>query len=356
LRYIPELDGLRAFAILGVLLVHSNFALHTPALEMYRSWGWIGVDLFFVISGYLITSILLASKEKPGYYVNFYARRGLRIWPLYYLLLFFVFVASPHLGDWANQRLDLHIYHWRYYVLYVQNLVLPHLGSFALVITWSLCVEEQFYLVWPFLVRTFSRRTLERLVVATLALEPLIRLELQRYNSPFFAYYTPARLDSIAAGALVALRPRWLKHAWIAAPFAYVLLWRHEYVWSYSALALAFGWLVGYIVVNGSRILRWTPLCFIGKISYGVYIYHTIFFVLYWSTPLFRLADSLPLHHVWHLLFQIALPIPVATASWYLLEQPILKLKRFFETRRDTYQPLRPIEAAPELVLAEVGD
>jgi peptidoglycan/LPS O-acetylase OafA/YrhL len=264
LRYIPELDGLRAFAILGVLLVHSNFALQTPVLEMYRSWGWIGVDLFFVISGYLITTILLASKEQPGYYLNFYARRGLRIWPLYYLLLFFVFVASPHLGDWANQRLDLHVYHWRYYILYFQNLILPHLGSFALVITWSLCVEEQFYLVWPLMVRVCSRKTLERIVVAVLVLEPIIRFGLQKFHSPYFAYYTPARLDAIAAGALLALRPRALKYAWLAAPFAYALLWRKEFVFSYSALALAFGWLVGSIVTNGSRILRWAPLRFVG--------------------------------------------------------------------------------------------
>lgn len=353
MRYIPELDGLRAFAILGVLLVHSNFALHTPALEMYRSWGWIGVDLFFVISGYLITSILLASKEKPGYYVNFYARRGLRIWPLYYLLLVFVFVASPHLGDWADQRIDFHIYHWRYYALYTQNLVLPQLGSFALVITWSLCVEEQFYLVWPVLVRVCSRRTLERIVLTTFALEPLIRLGLQHFGSPFLSYYTPARLDAIAAGALVALRPRWLKHAWLAAPAAYVLLCRKEFVVSYSALALTFAWLVSYAVANGSRVLRFAPLRFLGKISYGVYIYHTIFFVLYWSTPLYRLADSLPWPHLWHLLFQISLPIPVAAASWYLLEQPILRLKRFFESDAQRSSERRPL---PALAFTESGD
>jgi peptidoglycan/LPS O-acetylase OafA/YrhL len=91
----------------------------------------------------------------------------------------------------------------------------------------------------------------------------------------------------------------------------------------------------------------------VGKVSYGVYIYHTIFFVLYWSTPLYRLADTLPLRHVWHLLFQIALPIPVAAASWYLLEQPILRLKRFFETGRGNDNVAH---RAPALALAEVGD
>jgi peptidoglycan/LPS O-acetylase OafA/YrhL len=330
LRYIPELDGLRAFAIFGVLLVHSNFALQTPLLEMYRSWGWIGVDLFFVISGYLITTILLVTKDKPAYYRNFYARRGLRIWPLYYLLLFFVFVASPHLGDWANQRLDPQVYHWRHYIFYFQNLVLPQLGSFALVITWSLCVEEQFYLVWPVVVRACTRQTLERVVIAVLLLEPVIRFALRHAHSAFFHYYTPARLDAIAVGALIALRPRWFKHAWLALPFAYVLLWRKEFVFAYSALAIVFGWLVSYAVANGSVLLRWSPLRFIGKISYGVYIYHTIFFTLYWSTPLYHIADTLPLRHVWHLLFQIALPLPFATASWYLLEQPMLRLKCFF--------------------------
>jgi len=303
---------------------------------MYRSWGWIGVDLFFVISGYLITSILLASRERPGYYLNFYARRGLRIWPLYYLLLFFVFVASPHLGEWANQRLDLRVYHWWYYVTYMQNLILPHLGSFALVITWSLCVEEQFYLVWPWMVRLCSRRGLQATAIGVLAAEPVLRYVLQRWESPMYGYWTFTRLDAIAAGALIALRPRALKHGWIAAPFAYWLLWHKDYNLSYTALALTFGWLVSWTVENGSRFLRWAPLCFIGKISYGLYIYHTIVFVVYWSTPLYKFADGLPWKHAWHLFFQVLMPIPIAAVSWYALEEPILRFKKFFEFGRKT--------------------
>jgi peptidoglycan/LPS O-acetylase OafA/YrhL len=83
-----------------------------------------------------------------------------------------------------------------------------------------------------------------------------------------------------------------------------------------------------------------------------VYIYHTIFFVLYWSTPLYRVADSLPLRHVWHLLFQIALPIPVAALSWYAVEQPILRLKHLFENRPES----RARKHVPALTLAEASD
>jgi peptidoglycan/LPS O-acetylase OafA/YrhL len=91
-------------------------------------------------------------------------------------------------------------------------------------------------------------------------------------------------------------------------------------------------------------------LRFVGRISYGIYIYHTIFFVLYWSTPLYRIADALPLRHVWHLVFQVALPIPAATVSWYALEQPLLRLKRFFVADRPGWFR---VPAAP---LPESGD
>jgi peptidoglycan/LPS O-acetylase OafA/YrhL len=333
IKYVPELDGLRAFAIFGVLAIHSNFALQTPWLEQVRGWGWAGVDLFFVVSGFLITSILLSARSKPHYYRNFYARRGLRIWPLYYLLLFYVFVLTPHLGKWADQHIDFSVYKWQYYVCYMQNLVFTRLGSFALVITWSLCIEEQFYLVWPFFVRLFSRRSLEYLLIAVLISQPLLRLYLHRENASMGFFFTFDRLDAIAAGALVALRPKWFRFAWLATPLAIYLLKVGEWDFMYLALAITFAGIVCLATSHRSRVLASWPLRSMGKISYGIYIFHPLVFTLYWYTPIHKLFMHFHLPPVFDFWAQVLLPIPVAALSWKYFEKPILSLKRHFEVR-----------------------
>ncbi|MFB3915714.1 MAG: acyltransferase family protein [Terriglobales bacterium] len=358
-RYIPELDGLRAFAILGVLMVHCNFPFHTPWLEMVRSWGWAGVDLFFVISGYLITSILLGSRERPHYFRNFYARRGLRIWPLYYLLLIYIFAVTPHLGKWARQDVDLHQYPWPYYALYIQNLVLKHLGSFALVITWSLCVEEQFYLLWPVVVRWCSRRKLEIGLLVVLVVELLLRYYMKYSGNGMYGFITWCRLDALAAGALIVLRPKWMKHGWVALPAALWLLWRQEWVLVYSALAIGFASIVAYLVSTPNRFLAWTPVSFTGKISYGIYIMHPLVFSIFWKTPLNWGVEHVPHANLIRMVGQVLLPIPFAALSWHLFEKPILGLKKYFDSdsqpktsaaREHPPEPLRGV------LPAEAGD
>jgi len=351
-RYIPELDGLRAVAIAGVLLIHSNFAFRLPWLEMVRGWGWAGVDLFFVISGYLITSILLGSREQPHYYRNFYARRGLRIWPLYYLLLLYVFVLAPHLGAWAKQDFDPAIIHWQYYLFYTQNLVYARLGSFALVITWSLCVEEQFYMLWPFVVRLCSRQGLMCLALAVLAVGTPFRIYLHHVNSSMGFFFTFSRLDAIAAGALVALHPRWFRYTWLLAPWAVWLLWRGRFEFVFLALALTFAGFVAYAVTSGSRLLRVRPLRFVGKISYGIYILHPVLMGVFWMTPLYSAAAHLPYTHIFRMLGQVLFTIPFAAVSWYGFEQPILRLKRFFEIGGES----RPSEVRREALAASAAD
>ena len=308
-----------------------------------RSYGWSGVDLFFVISGCLITSILLDTRDRPNYYRNFYARRGLRIWPLYYLLLLYVFVLSPHLGAWARQDFDPHVNRWPYYTFYMQNLAYARLGSFALVITWSLCVEEQFYLLWPFAVRLCSRRTLTALAVAVLLAGTPFRMYLHHVNCSLGFFFTFARLDPIAVGALVALHPKWFKYAWLAAPWAAWLLWHGEFEFVYLALALAFGSLVMHAVNTGSSLLRARPLRFVGRISYGMYILHPVMFGLFWLTPLYSAVAHWPHAALIRMAGQTLFPIPFAALSWHLLERPILGLKRFFESTegKPTEMPLR---------------
>jgi len=358
-RYIPELDGLRAFAILGVLMTHCNFGFRIPWLEMVRKWGWGGVDLFFVISGYLITSILLGSRERPHYFRNFYVRRGLRIWPLYYLLLIFIFAVSPHLPwAFAKQDVDLRLYPWPYYALYIQNLVLKNLGSFALVVTWSLCVEEQFYLVWPVAVRWCSRCKLEIGLIAVILLEPLLRYYLKHSGgNANYGFITYCRLDSLAAGALIVFRPQWMKHGWVALPLAAWLLAHNEWVLVYSALAIGFASIVRYVVATPNRFLASTPVSFVGKISYGIYILHPVLFSLFWGTWFNWGTVNVRHANLIRMTAQIVLPILGATLTWYLIERPILGLKKYFDSEKQEVAA----EAPPEPVLdgiatAEAGD
>jgi peptidoglycan/LPS O-acetylase OafA/YrhL len=342
-RYIPELDGLRAFAIAAVLLVHSNFHFGIPALDAMQKRGWIGVDLFFVISGYLITSILLRTRDSEHYFRNFYARRGLRIWPLYYLLLLYVFVLTPHLGAWAHQDFDPQVNRWPYYLFYVQNLIYSRLGSFALVITWSLCVEEQFYMVWPLIVRLCNRRVLTGVAVAVLLMGTPFRMYLHHIHAIKGFFFTLTRLDPIAVGALVAIQPKWFKHTWIAAPWAFWLLKTGDFEFVYFAMALTFGSVVMHLVTNSNRFFRMAPLRFVGRVSYGMYIYHPIIFGLYWLTPLYKWTGHLPLAEPIRMIGQCLLPIPIAALSWYLFEKPVLKLKRFFEAQESPKKVEEPV-------------
>src|ERR1700741_834818 len=157
-RYIPQFDGLRGLAILLVLIGHSGFLEAMPDAGMLE-YTRFGVDLFFVLSGFLITGILLDSKESPHYFRNFYPRRVLRIWPLYYLVLFLAFVVAPLFQPAMRPTAARD---WSAFAFYVQNIVFAHRVTypFGLGATWSLAVEEQFYLTWPLLVFLLKKRTL----------------------------------------------------------------------------------------------------------------------------------------------------------------------------------------------------
>src|ERR1700760_1369307 len=181
-KYMPALDGLRAFAVLAVLLVHFPW-MPTPRLallERLHLWpilryGWVGVDLFFVISGFLITGILLDSKHTASYFRNFFARRALRIWPLYYAVLVFVFILCTFLRPHGTGA-EILKWGWPYYILYLQNFVFSDNGVPLLGVTWSLAVEEQFYITWPFIVLLCIRKRLLTITVALFLASPVIRL------------------------------------------------------------------------------------------------------------------------------------------------------------------------------------
>jgi peptidoglycan/LPS O-acetylase OafA/YrhL len=206
--YIPQFDGLRALSILAVFLAHSEYLRALPHAS-FLEYGRLGVDLFFVLSGFLITGILLDSKESAHYLRNFYARRALRIWPLYYFVLTAVFVIG-YLFMPLRRSEATRI--WPYFYLYIQNLNLQLPAPFGLQPTWSLAIEEQFYVTWPLLVGFLRERTLMRALSGFVILSVVLRII--GYDTgaslKFIHNFTLCRFDAIAFGGIAAI---WLRPA-----------------------------------------------------------------------------------------------------------------------------------------------
>jgi peptidoglycan/LPS O-acetylase OafA/YrhL len=331
-RKIPQLDAVRGVAILMVML--HNYDLFGT--------GWMGVDLFFVLSGFLITGILLDAKGSAGYFRNFYARRCLRIWPLYFALVAFMFVLVPLLRPAVGQNVVERSAPWWAYPLFLQNFVGPIATQAAgpLGVTWSLAIEEQFYLVWPLVVWSCSPALLGRLALAEICVAPVLRLVLASHGVDLYTNVF-CRLDGLMAGALLALAvradgfvpARLTRRAWaaflVAAPLAAlteVVLHARWIVFSLTAAAsVAFVYLALFAEQRWLRAAMTNRfLVYTGAISYGLYLLHKI------PLDAARLlgGDRYPL---------LALPLAFAAAylaaalSWRLLEQPFLRLKRFFE-------------------------
>jgi peptidoglycan/LPS O-acetylase OafA/YrhL len=366
---MPVLDGIRGCAILAVLLIHTSAAkLDTGFLfNWVYGWGWIGVDLFFVLSGFLITGILWESRNRVEYFRNFYARRILRIFPLYYALLIFVFFLLPHFPVPGRDQVVFHgtILDQLWYWLYVSNIgeALGYpVGNALLGITWSLCIEEQFYVIWPWLVRKFSRLRLLSIAGALLLFGVALRAFLTGagWNGLDIYVFTLTHFDGLAVGAAIALSLRDDRMRAVirdAAPWVllggttlFVAVAVHEGSWyraqplmqnlGFPALALAFGGLITmalYSDMRGgrlARVLRFPFLRFAGTLCYGLYLLHPLV-----ANPLRVvfvqvLKPLLPGHQV---ALQIGLTLTVlpisfalAILSWRFFELPILGLKRRF--------------------------
>ena len=337
---IPQLDGVRGIAIL-LVLVHNLKAFTFPPLSYLTTYGWMGVDLFFVLSGFLITGILLDSKPSEKYFKNFYVRRCLRIWPLYYAVLLSIFVFLPLV--WHQQAHDIfqRAHPWWSYFFYLQNFLLADpLGGFGpLGVTWSLSVEELFYLVWPLVVRFLGTSQLRWVAWAIILASPVLRLFLSMrhvliYSNPF------CRLDGMMAGALLALyvrksgiRPaRFVNHAWAMLAGALVLAIASEQLsfrWLTFSMAVAmFAALVFLALFSPSAWLRTVLtgrfLVFTGTISYGLYLLHKFPYD-------FLKALRFQLHPTVTFLLAVPGAYLLAILSWNLLERPFLKLKTLFE-------------------------
>jgi peptidoglycan/LPS O-acetylase OafA/YrhL len=340
--YIPELQGLRGIAVLAVVVYHSHPRLEGTPVYGASLWGWAGVNLFFVLSGFLITSILLESREKPHYFRNFYGRRALRIWPVYVLALAICYLKA----DWF---IGTPIYQairsapWWAYLLFVQNLFHLDLPA-ALGPTWSLAIEEQYYFLWAPVVR-FVRRpwVLAGMLVLAIVVSPAFRMT-------HFAWitktHTLTHLDGIAMGSLLSLglytlalqRRTWVLTGVGALVFGFTMAatFAGGTALLDSALTCGFGGTVlAAIASTGAKnplnaLLRRGPLPFYGRISYGMYMTHIMIFIYYGWFDL-RMDKYGTAGNLAVVVFRLAACTAAATVLWYGFESRILKLKRYFE-------------------------
>jgi peptidoglycan/LPS O-acetylase OafA/YrhL len=370
--YYPALDGLRALAVLGVFTAHYTF------FPQVFNWGWSGVDLFFVLSGFLITGILFDSQHRPDRFRVFYIRRTLRIFPLYYGVILLPLLLEPILRWSVHQGLWLWpIYLGNYARLFwsakaaavgpafeslrsTRHVALPITWQFDHL--WSLCVEEQFYLIWPALVFFIGRRVrLRNLCFAVVIIMPVARLiclhclPQQWLDLGFLYRVTPLRADTLLLGGVLALclrgpearlilrlaRPVALLVVGIFA--AYETINRLHYgsfidpakmnlynPWSYSLIALFSGAILLLALQPDSAIYRicthgW--LRALGQRSYGFYVYHLLLYSL-WEWLAFALCFGhrrfLP-----QVTIVVALvgTIVVSWLSFRFFEAPLLRLK-----------------------------
>jgi peptidoglycan/LPS O-acetylase OafA/YrhL len=368
---IATLDGVRGLAVLLILFHHlipasgldQVFWLDRQVFKLAFS-SWLGVDLFFVLSGFLITGILLKAKGSENYFRSFYGRRVLRIFPLYYGYLILAVFLTPYLAHQESSRelVDTQLWYW----LYLSNFHIAMEGWPQLQCVghfWSLAVEEQFYLLWPLAVWALNRRQLMYLAAACFLGAVAFRLVMS--SSVAIYVLLPTRMDTLAAGAFLALIIQgksgtsvlgsW--HKFLFAACSTILLtyflnsggWlgseaRDFRVFGYTLVATAFASLIAILITAESR--SWLGrkfsgrfLVFMGKYSYGLYVLHVpvIWFlesIVGLQTDIFpRLwGSSLP----GALVFCIVgggLSVLCAMASYHLWEAPFLRLKRYLPYR-----------------------
>jgi peptidoglycan/LPS O-acetylase OafA/YrhL len=336
---IPELDGLRGIAILAVLMFHLTPSKIPLLAAYFVQAGWLGVDLFFILSGYLITGILLDTVGRPGYYRNFILRRTLRIFPAYYALL-----AIAGAGWWYFA-----------YLGNIQSFLQNEWPAVPLIPLWSLQVEEQFYLTFPLLVALVTRKNLARILVAAMIVTPLLRIAMvwaMPANITGTYVLTPCRMDTLALGGLVAIAQRdfasWLTTRWIApitalsAAVIVAICWRYGPTpWStamrtagFTASAFLFAGILILLVHQRSRVLieicRFQPLVWMGTISYGMYLIHLAMFNFIRGHPRgFEPGGWL------EALLSFVATIAAAWLSWRFFESPILRLRERFTMAKD---------------------
>ncbi len=360
-RY-AELDGVRGIAIALTLLCNTSIvpwaSLADKLWSTVASAGWVGVQLFFVLSGFLITGILIRTQGRPSYFGDFYTRRALRILPPYILVLSVAMLAL-HLRGTSTP--DHPLCYW----LFVSNFCIAEAGRWSadhFGVTWSLAVEEHFYLVWPFLVAALNRKQLIVACCIVLAGSLLLRYAMTLYGYSGLTIYviTPTRLDGLAAGSLIAIMMHNRIDASLARRIGFalmsaggvaaglVVLAARNFNYDtpivqtvgYTAFTAFASGLVLFLVATREKdnalrhAMRWRPLAALGFYSYAIYLYHPIPHYIVTRLPAFQsehLAEfpggTLAGQIVATLLISAA-TVALAVPSYHLFERRFLDMRR----------------------------
>ena len=369
---VKELDGLRGIAVVLVMALHifkraSYFTEHPVLLGITNitTVGWVGVDIFFTLSGFLITSILLKSKTGEHYFRNFYVRRILRIFPLYYAAIALVLLFAPKVEEEFTAQINtalpiMLLYQQNWAMLFKDFHITQYLG-----ITWSLAIEEQFYLLWPFIVYKLDREKLIKFSIGYIVVSFLTRTvgtlfwhDLPQATS-FFFYASFARFEEMLFGGLLAVFLTYdgakEKVRRFAAPVFFASLTTFialcflslpglphpDYaslpltLGGYTSAALFTVGLIGVFITHPPqdllrRIFANPVLTFLGKYSYSMYLFHMtaalILLDVFWHSELRGWKPFI----LYPLTTYIATVI-IALLTWNLLEKHMLGLKKYFE-------------------------
>jgi peptidoglycan/LPS O-acetylase OafA/YrhL len=346
---LPALDGVRGAAALLVVFFHYfkdhplSGGIIENSIQRLSAAGQTGVDLFFVLSGFLITRILLSTRGSTSYFSHFYIRRSLRIWPLYYAYLCVALLLLPWLQGASPPPFSTHWWWWAF----LQNIPpMFHVPDAGPSHYWSLAVEEHFYLFWPLLVSLLPKRRLVwvswgLILLSLLARPPMMALGLSTFEC------TLTRLDALSMGTLLALwepafrqtperwRRRFVMGFWtllglLIPVFAFaggtssywVQLFKYPLIGGFYMCAL--GTLLCLPTKHALAGLLASPVpCLVGTLSFGLYVYHPL--------CLWLAGSWLPAaHQAWGLPLGLALSLAIAALSFLCLERPFLRLKRHF--------------------------
>ena len=360
---LPELDGLRGIAILLVWTGH-YFVVPGKGITKFLdgSWfrlGWTGVDLFFVLSGFLIGGILLNVRDSPRYFRTFYARRFFRIIPLYYswILLYIVLdvLGSRYFSERVGsfQRVDLSLLGHFLFLQNFRNILVSTVSFWWLSATWSLAVEEQFYLLAPWVVRFLSGRALTLFLIGVTAAAPALRWFIGSHfaSGPWLAYrLMPCRADSLAIGMLAAVvwgnakSREWMaSHAALQYGLFAILFGGVAFLWRWHSDPLelltqtaGYTWLAMFFAVAMLLVISrpafpvaaFARLRFfreLGGVSYCIYIVHTTVFLFCHRMLLHALPVVTDERVAGGSLLAAAITYAIAKLSWRYLEQPLLR-------------------------------
>jgi len=351
LRYIPSLDVLRAIAVLLVVFVHVPVQLLPPDVQVFRAYlrpGYLGVDIFFALSGFLITRILIAERGEPRAWRRFWVRRVLRIFPIYYLLLAIVALVRP-----GPELAWVATYTSNFY--FVSDALVSPLQH-----TWSLAVEEHFYLVWPFVVLLASPRAAKALILVLFVPAAIATaVWLVKSGTPeahlVVGHITPTRILTLSLGSLLAFGEGFLGRHRLATGLlgaALVPLGYGMAYWGFKLPGLrplVVVWLLigGALLSVGATLLtiqldalrmprRLAPVLgpalagmrAVGRVSYGLYLYH---FPIFFALKGRMLGAEGSARYGW-LVAALVLSFAAAFASYHLIERPILRKAARFRT------------------------